>query len=201
MVINGSGQGLNFQSCQRKTGALVFQERLKRLRGRKSPATRSMSRWSTNLFMVNWTANALWLYWTLLSECSDISDPELMLVYDALPHSYISLDGFPPWHIRLTEFVYVYGKGARTAIFWWLISFTEIGVHPIAWIIGPFLAPYYSTRRSSNDLADRISHSLTSTYRNQSHIEFALRFLFSRLFIQEQITSVFLLPSTLITFS
>ncbi|KAI9278300.1 Decaprenyl diphosphate synthase-like protein [Phascolomyces articulosus] len=38
-------------------------------------------------------------------ECSDISDPELMVVYDALPHSYISLDGFPPWHIRLTEFI------------------------------------------------------------------------------------------------
>ncbi|KAI7847378.1 Decaprenyl diphosphate synthase-like protein [Circinella umbellata] len=38
-------------------------------------------------------------------ECSEISDPELMLVYDALPHSYISLDGFPPWHIRLTEFI------------------------------------------------------------------------------------------------
>lgn len=34
-----------------------------------------------------------------------ISDPDLMLVCDGLPHNYISLDGFPPWHIRLTEFL------------------------------------------------------------------------------------------------
>ncbi|GAA5807663.1 hypothetical protein MFLAVUS_001034 [Mucor flavus] len=32
-----------------------------------------------------------------------ISDPDLMIVYDGLPHNYISLDGYPPWHIRLTE--------------------------------------------------------------------------------------------------
>ncbi|KAI9312841.1 Decaprenyl diphosphate synthase-like protein [Dichotomocladium elegans] len=36
---------------------------------------------------------------------SSTSDPDLMLVYSGLPHNYISLDGFPPWHIRLTEFV------------------------------------------------------------------------------------------------
>lgn len=32
-----------------------------------------------------------------------ISDPDLMIVYDGLPHNYISLDGYPPWFIRLTE--------------------------------------------------------------------------------------------------
>ncbi|KAL0086085.1 hypothetical protein J3Q64DRAFT_1885796 [Phycomyces blakesleeanus] len=31
------------------------------------------------------------------------SDPDLMLIYDGLPHNYISLDGYPPWHLRLTE--------------------------------------------------------------------------------------------------
>ncbi|CAO3597723.1 unnamed protein product [Absidia cylindrospora] len=34
-----------------------------------------------------------------------MSDPDLMVVYDGLPHHYISLDGYPPWHIRLTEFI------------------------------------------------------------------------------------------------
>ncbi|KAI7880614.1 Undecaprenyl diphosphate synthase [Lichtheimia hyalospora FSU 10163] len=33
------------------------------------------------------------------------SDPDLMLVCSGLPHCYISLDGFFPWHIRLTEFI------------------------------------------------------------------------------------------------
>lgn len=32
-----------------------------------------------------------------------MSDPDLMIVYDGLPHNYISLDGYPPWFIRLTE--------------------------------------------------------------------------------------------------
>ncbi|KAI9484833.1 hypothetical protein BDB00DRAFT_774180 [Zychaea mexicana] len=54
-------------------------------------------------------------------ECSDISDPELMLVYDALPHSYISLDGFPPWHIRLTEFI---NKGTSHRLDYWTLSST-----------------------------------------------------------------------------
>ncbi|ORY91134.1 Decaprenyl diphosphate synthase-like protein [Syncephalastrum racemosum] len=35
-----------------------------------------------------------------------MSDPDLMLVYDGLPHNYLSLDGFPPWHIPLTEFIH-----------------------------------------------------------------------------------------------
>ncbi|KAI8984522.1 Decaprenyl diphosphate synthase-like protein [Mycotypha africana] len=34
-----------------------------------------------------------------------ISDPDLMIVYDGLPHNYISLDDYPPWYIRLTEIV------------------------------------------------------------------------------------------------
>ncbi|KAI8979002.1 hypothetical protein BDB01DRAFT_725898 [Pilobolus umbonatus] len=34
-----------------------------------------------------------------------ISDPDLCIVYDGLPHNYISLDGYPPWHIRLTEII------------------------------------------------------------------------------------------------
>ncbi|KAI8147111.1 Decaprenyl diphosphate synthase-like protein [Fennellomyces sp. T-0311] len=54
-------------------------------------------------------------------ECSDISDPELMLVYDALPHSYISLDGFPPWHIRLTEFV---NRGTCHRLDYWTFAGT-----------------------------------------------------------------------------
>ncbi|KAI8368116.1 Decaprenyl diphosphate synthase-like protein [Radiomyces spectabilis] len=33
------------------------------------------------------------------------SDPDLMIIYDGLPHHYICIDGFPPWHIRLTEIV------------------------------------------------------------------------------------------------
>ncbi|KAF1798498.1 Decaprenyl diphosphate synthase-like protein [Mucor lusitanicus] len=32
-----------------------------------------------------------------------VSDPDLMILYDGLPHNYVSLDGYPPWHIRLTE--------------------------------------------------------------------------------------------------
>jgi undecaprenyl pyrophosphate synthase len=32
-----------------------------------------------------------------------ISDPDLMILYDGLPHNYVSLGGYPPWHIRLTE--------------------------------------------------------------------------------------------------
>ncbi|KAI7900705.1 uncharacterized protein BX663DRAFT_439079, partial [Cokeromyces recurvatus] len=32
-----------------------------------------------------------------------ISDPDLMIIFDGLPHNYISLDDYPPWHIRLTE--------------------------------------------------------------------------------------------------
>ncbi|KAI8078642.1 uncharacterized protein BX664DRAFT_342376 [Halteromyces radiatus] len=35
----------------------------------------------------------------------DLSDPDLMIVYDGLPHQYVSIDGYSPWHIRLTEFV------------------------------------------------------------------------------------------------
>ncbi|KAI9473712.1 MAG: Decaprenyl diphosphate synthase-like protein [Benjaminiella poitrasii] len=34
-----------------------------------------------------------------------ISDPDLMIIYNGLPHNYISLDGYPPWHIRLTEMI------------------------------------------------------------------------------------------------
>ncbi|CAO3609265.1 unnamed protein product [Cunninghamella blakesleeana] len=36
-----------------------------------------------------------------------MSDPELMIIYDGLPHHYVSLNGFFPWHIRLTEFINV----------------------------------------------------------------------------------------------
>ncbi|KAI7872074.1 Decaprenyl diphosphate synthase-like protein [Spinellus fusiger] len=31
------------------------------------------------------------------------SDPDLMLVYDGLPHNYVSFEGYSPWHLRLTE--------------------------------------------------------------------------------------------------
>ncbi|KAI8639076.1 Decaprenyl diphosphate synthase-like protein [Parasitella parasitica] len=34
---------------------------------------------------------------------NSVSDPDLMILYDGLPHNYVSLDGYPPWHIRLTE--------------------------------------------------------------------------------------------------
>ncbi|KAI8332242.1 Decaprenyl diphosphate synthase-like protein [Chlamydoabsidia padenii] len=34
-----------------------------------------------------------------------MSDPDLMIIYDGLPHNYVSIDGYSPWHIRLTEFV------------------------------------------------------------------------------------------------
>ncbi|KAI8384168.1 Decaprenyl diphosphate synthase-like protein [Blakeslea trispora] len=34
-----------------------------------------------------------------------ISDPDLMIVYDGLPHHHVSLEGYPPWHIRLTEII------------------------------------------------------------------------------------------------
>ncbi|CEI86546.1 hypothetical protein RMCBS344292_00985 [Rhizopus microsporus] len=33
------------------------------------------------------------------------SDPDLMIVYNGLPHHYVSLDGYSPWHIKLTEFI------------------------------------------------------------------------------------------------
>lgn len=36
---------------------------------------------------------------------ASMTDPDLMIVYDGLPHNYISLDGYSPWHIRLTEFM------------------------------------------------------------------------------------------------
>lgn len=42
-------------------------------------------------------------YTTTLNTENTISDPDLMIVYDGLPHNYISLDGYPPWFIRLTE--------------------------------------------------------------------------------------------------
>jgi hypothetical protein len=34
---------------------------------------------------------------------NNTSDPDLMIVYDGLPHNYISLDGYNPWQIKLTE--------------------------------------------------------------------------------------------------
>ncbi|KAI9308274.1 Decaprenyl diphosphate synthase-like protein [Cunninghamella echinulata] len=36
-----------------------------------------------------------------------MSDPELMIIYDGLPHNYVSISGYFPWHIRLTEFLNV----------------------------------------------------------------------------------------------
>ncbi|KAI8086931.1 Decaprenyl diphosphate synthase-like protein [Gilbertella persicaria] len=39
-----------------------------------------------------------------------ISDPDLMISYDGLPHNYVSLDGYPPWHIRLTEIMNCYSE-------------------------------------------------------------------------------------------
>ncbi|PHZ11506.1 Undecaprenyl diphosphate synthase [Rhizopus microsporus ATCC 52813] len=33
------------------------------------------------------------------------SDSDLMIVYNGLPHHYLSLDGYSPWHIKLTEFI------------------------------------------------------------------------------------------------
>ena len=33
------------------------------------------------------------------------SGPDLMIVYNGLPHHYVSLDGYSPWHIKLTEFM------------------------------------------------------------------------------------------------
>ncbi|SAL97884.1 hypothetical protein [Absidia glauca] len=39
---------------------------------------------------------------------ASMTDPDLMIVYDGLPHHYISLDGYSPWHIRLTEFILNY---------------------------------------------------------------------------------------------
>ncbi|CAO3626277.1 unnamed protein product [Cunninghamella echinulata] len=36
-----------------------------------------------------------------------MSDPELMIIYDGLPHNYVSTNGYFPWHIRLTEFLNV----------------------------------------------------------------------------------------------
>ncbi|CAO3703147.1 unnamed protein product [Rhizopus stolonifer] len=34
-----------------------------------------------------------------------ISDPDLIIVFGGFPHSYVSLDGYSPWHLRHTEII------------------------------------------------------------------------------------------------
>ncbi|RUS33252.1 hypothetical protein BC938DRAFT_472378 [Jimgerdemannia flammicorona] len=39
----------------------------------------------------------------------DLTEPNLMIVIGGTPHKYVSLEGFPPWHVRLTEIVNMSG--------------------------------------------------------------------------------------------
>ncbi|KAG1047024.1 hypothetical protein G6F43_010508 [Rhizopus delemar] len=34
-----------------------------------------------------------------------ISDPDLMIVFGGLPHNYVSIEGYSPWHMKSTEFI------------------------------------------------------------------------------------------------
>ncbi|RUS15144.1 hypothetical protein BC937DRAFT_92844 [Endogone sp. FLAS-F59071] len=35
----------------------------------------------------------------------NFTEPNLMIVIGGTPHKFVSLEGFPPWHVRLTEIV------------------------------------------------------------------------------------------------